>query len=319
MPAPAEPRVEGSAGAKFEAPLPAGHLSLPALSVIIVSYECRTLLRACLASLASERSRLELEVLLVDNGSTDGTLEMVDEEFPWIETVIRERNLGFAKANNLATRVARGERLLYLNPDTVVPPNALVLAVNELDRRPEIGMLGCKLVRPDGQLDHASKRGFPTPSSALYHFVGLTRVRPRSRRFARYTAGWLDPDEVGLVDAVNGAFMLVRREALEAVGPMDEDYWLYMEDLDWCFRFWRAGWPILYWPEVEVIHAKGGSTSGGRPWRQNYAFHWGMWHFYRTHQAGERSRLVTVAVWLGIWTKLGLSAVRGTFGGIRGG
>jgi len=290
--------------------LAAAHVPPPALSVIVVSYECRELLRDCLASLASERTRLTLEVLLVDNGSTDGTLAMVEAEFPWVEMVARERNVGFAKANNVATGVARGDHVLYLNPDTVVPPNALVRAVAEFDRRPEIGMLGCKLVRPGGELDHASKRGFPTPLSSLYHFIGLTRLRPRSRRFAHYTAGWLGPDEEGRVDAVNGAFMLVRREALEAVGPMDEDYWLYMEDLDWCYRFWKAGWPVLYWPGVEVIHAKGGSTSGGRPWRQNYAFHWGMWHFYRTHHAHERSPLVTVAVWLGIWTKLALSATR---------
>ena len=291
--------------------------SLPTLSVIIVSYECRELLLGCLLSLASERARLDFEVLLVDNGSTDGTLAMVEDEFPWVETVIREQNVGFAKANNIATHAARADRLLYLNPDTIVPPNALVRAVAELDRRPEIGMLGCKLVRPSGELDHAAKRGFPTPAASLYHFVGLTRLCPSSRRFARYTAGWLGPDEVGLVDAVNGAFMLVRRKALEAVGPMDEDYWLYMEDLDWCYRFWKAGWPILYWPAVEVIHVKGGSTSGGRPWRQNYAFHWGMWHFYRTHQAHERSPVVTLAVWLGIWVKLGVSAAGRVVGRAR--
>jgi GT2 family glycosyltransferase len=282
----------------------------PALSVILVSFECRELLRDCLESLASERTRLALEVLLVDNGSRDGTLAMVDEEFSWVRVIARGRNLGFAKANNLATAAARGGHLLYLNPDTVIPPHTLAQAVAALDQHPEVGMLGCKLVRPDGTLDHACKRGFPTPLSSLYHFVGLTRLRPTSRRFAGYTAGWLGANEQGQVDAVNGAFMLVRRGALEAVGPMDETYWLYMEDLDWCYRFWQAGWPVLYWPEVKVIHAKGGSTPGSRPWRQNYAFHRGMWHFYRKHYAADRSPLVTLAVWIGIWTKLAVSATR---------
>ena len=282
--------------------------STPTLSVVVVSYECRDLLNHCLGSLADERAHLALEVILADNGSSDGTLDMVDAAFPWVATVAFEGNVGFARANNVATELARGKHLLYLNPDTIVTPNALTRAVAELEQRPEIGMIGCKLVRPDGELDHAAKRGFPTPASALYHFLGLTRLWPRSTRFAQYTAGWLGADEEGTVDAVNGAFMLVRREALAAVGPMDEDYWLYMEDLDWCYRFWKAGWPVLYWPHVEVIHAKGGSTARGRPWRQNYAFHWGMWHFYRTHQAAGRSPIVTLAVWLGIWTKLTLSA-----------
>ena len=261
--------------------------------------------------LASERLQLPCEVLLVDNGSTDGTVCMIRESFPWVRIVAEGRNLGFARSNNLATAAARGHHLLYLNPDTVVPAGCLVASVAALDARPAVGMLGCKLVRLDGRSTTPANAGFRLPCRPCYHFVGLTKLRPRSRRFAHYTAGWLDADQESPVDAVNGAFMLVRREALEAVGPMDEEYWLYMEDLDWCYRFWEAGWPVVYWPGVEVIHVKGGSTKDGRPWRSNYAFHRGMWLFYRKHYAEKRSLVVTGAVWLGIWTKLGLSAAHG--------
>ena len=146
----------------------------------------------------------------------------------------------------------------------LVPPHAIANALEELERHPDVGMLGVKLVRPDGTFDHACKRGFPTIPSALAYFFRLDRIWPRSERFAGYTAGQLDEDEAGPVDAVNGAFMLVRREAAESVGPMDERYWMYAEDLDWCHRFWKRGWKVLYWPGAEVIHWKGGS-SGRRP------------------------------------------------------
>jgi GT2 family glycosyltransferase len=288
----------------------AGRTGAPEVSVAIVSFDCREHLTRCLESLEARERGFGLEVIVVDNASTDGTAALVAERFPWVRLVTLGENAGFARATNLAIAEARGRHLLLLNPDTIVPPGALERAVAELDRRPEVGMLGCKLVRPDGTLDHACKRGFPTPLSALAHFAGLTRRAPRSRRLAGYTAGHLGENETGEVDAVNGAMMLVRREALAAVGPLDEDYWLYMEDLDWCYRFWQAGWPVLYWPEVEIVHVKAGSSGKHRSWKANRAFHEGMWLFYRKHYAAERSALVNAAVWAGIWTKLGISAAR---------
>jgi GT2 family glycosyltransferase len=125
-----------------------------------------------------------------------------------------------------------------------------------------------------------------------------------------YTAAHLDPEQEHRVDAINGAMMLVRREALDDVGPMDEDYWLYMEDLDWCYRFWAAGWPVLYWPGVEIVHVKGGSSGKTRAWKTNYHFHRGMWLFYRKHYAKKRSLGVNAMVWAGVWSKLAFSASR---------
>lgn len=285
----------------------------PLVSVLIVSFECRGILEACLDSLASNRSD-GTEVILVDNASRDGTVELVAERYPWVNLIENTTNVGFARAVNEALDLARGRFLLLLNPDTVLPPDSLDACVAELDGRPDVGMLGCKLVRPDGRLDHACKRGFPTVGSAFYHAVGLSTLFPRSRRFAGYTAGHLGEDEVGLVDAVNGAFMLVRREAIAAVGPLDEQFFLGGEDLDWCRRFWTHGWKILYWPKVHVIHLKGGSSGGRRSWRSHYAFYHSIWLFYRKHLAQDHSAPVHGLVFVGVVAKFVLSAVWSVFG-----
>lgn len=279
------------------------------VSVIVVSHQCREALRACLRSMEAEQKNVDLEVIVVDNASTDGTAEMVRAEFSWVQLIANTRNVGFAQAANEAVEVAHGHQLLFLNPDTVVPLRAIAKVSAELARHPDVGMLGCKLVRPDGTFDHACKRGFPTIASALYYFVGLSKIRPRSARFAQYTAGAIDEDEAGAVDAINGAFMLVRREAAAAVGPMDERYWLYAEDLDWCHRFWERGWKVLYWPGTEVIHWKGGSSGDIRSWKLNRAFHRSMWLFYAKYYAPRHPRLVAGLVWLGVWAKLIASAM----------
>jgi GT2 family glycosyltransferase len=280
------------------------------LSIVIVSFNCREHLLGCLESLREVARDLTCEVIVVDNASSDRTVAAVRERYPEVQLLRSSRNRGFAWASNRGLEHATGEHLLLLNPDTVVPPHALARAVRALEERPQVGMLGCKLVRPDGSLDKACKRGFPTPLSSLYYFTGMTRLAPHSRRLARYTAGHIGEDETAVVEAVNGAFMLVRREAVDAVGLLDERYWLYMEDLDWCYRFSQRGWPVLYWPEVEVVHAKAGSSGPHRRWRVNYAFHRGMWLFYRTHYAPTRPFPVTALVWLGIWSKLSVSALR---------
>jgi GT2 family glycosyltransferase len=279
------------------------------LSVVIVSYNCSDLLRACLESLEADASRQSREVIVVDNASTDGCVEMVRSERPWVRVIESGGNVGFARAANMGIRIARGEFILLLNPDTVVPASALRDCVEELARRPSVGVLGCKLVRPDGSLDHACKRSFPTPVSALAHMTKLPRLFAGSSLDA-YTAAHVDEDEVALVDAVNGAFMLIRAAALDDVGLLDESYWMYGEDLDLCLRFWQANWPVLYWPHETVVHVKGGSAGQHRAWRTNFAFHHAMWLFFHRHQAASYPALVRLAVWTAIWLKLGVSATR---------
>jgi colanic acid biosynthesis glycosyl transferase WcaI len=279
------------------------------VSVLIVSFKCWPVLESCLVSIENEGSALPLEVIVVDNASQDDTVASVAERFPWVRIIANHDNVGFAHAANEAMQIAQGEYFLILNPDTLLPHGSLSASVAELERHPDVGMLGCKLVRPDGSFDHACKRGFPTVSSALYFFFGLSRLRPSSPRFAHYTAGPLDKDDTGPVDAVNGAFMLVRRGAVDEVGAMDERYWLYAEDLDWCRRFWETGWKILYWPGVEVVHTKGGSAGEYRSWILNRAFHRSMWLFYAKHHAPDQPRLVAGAVWAGVWAKLAMSVL----------
>ncbi len=304
--------------ANAAAPVPLGeeHEGVQ-LSCLIVSYTARDLLLRCLASLEAEREVCTLEVVLVDNASDDGTIPEVQRRFPWVRVVENDENVGFAQAANTAMRLARGRFLLHLNPDMIVPPGALQAAVAELERRPDVGMLGGKLVRLDGTFDHACKRGAPTIASSLYYFFGLSRLLPRSRRFAHYTAGELDPDASGYVEAVSGAFMLVRREAVEAVGRLDERFWLYGEDLDWCARFREHSWKIFYFPEVEVVHVKGGSGGGQRSWAPTVAFHRSMWLYYDKHLAPRHSRAFAVLVRCGIWANFvgGLAARK--LGGAR--
>jgi GT2 family glycosyltransferase len=287
--------------------------SAPRLSVLIVTYETRRALEACLHSIAPERDSLPLEVIVVDNASTDGTVAAVTKKFPWVDIVANRENVGFARAANQAMTLARGDFLLLLNPDTVVPNGSLSAALTRLGEQPEVGMLGCKLVRPDGTFDHACKRGFPTIASSLYYFLGLSQLMPRSPRFAHYTAGSLGRDEVGLVDAVNGAFMLVRRDAVAEVGLMDERFWLYAEDLDWCRRFWEHGWQILYWPQAEVIHIKGASAGNHRSPKLNRVFHRSIWLFYEKHHAAAHSRLTSLVVFTGIWAKFTTSVIWNSF------
>ena len=306
--------LTGERSARTETESSPGLLPAPAgakpLSVIVVSYQCREALAGCLDSLEREQTNIPLDVVVVDNASRDGTPELVETRFPWVTLIRNDANVGFATAANQAIRSSTSPYLLLLNPDMLVPPHAIASAVEELGRHPDVGMLGVKLVRPDGTFDHACKRGFPTIPSALAYFFRLDRLWPRSERLAGYTAGQLAADETGHVDAVNGAFMLIRREAAESVGPLDERYWMYAEDLDWCQRFWKRGWKVLYWPGVEVIHWKGGSSGDVRSWSLNRAFHRSMWLFYEKHHAPRHPKALSYPIWAGVWAKLGVSALR---------
>jgi GT2 family glycosyltransferase len=305
--------LTGTAAVATADSIDANRADRPTLSVVIVSYNCRELLAACLTSLEQERARVRSEVLLVDNASTDGTLAFVTERFTWVNVEQAEGNIGFARANNVGMARARGDYILLLNPDTVVPPGVLLRTLAQIESRPDVGMLGCRLVRPDGSLDHACKRSFPTPLGALAYFARLDRrwVPKGLRTFAaQYTANAIGEHETAHVDAVNGAFMLVRREAMEDVGPLDETFWMYGEDLDWCARFRDSGWRVLYWPEVSVIHAKGGSSGNSRSFKTNWAFHRAMWLFYKKHQRQGRGQLVTAGVWSAVYGKFCISALR---------
>jgi N-acetylglucosaminyl-diphospho-decaprenol L-rhamnosyltransferase len=277
------------------------------LEVVIVSHGAEALLRRTLASLREQPpTRAEMRVTVVDSGSTDGTPEMVASEFGEVR-LERLANVGFSAANNLALRRSDADFVLLLNPDTEVYAGTLDAALARFDADPRIGMVGVKLVTESGQLDHACKRSFPTPLAALAHFTGIGRGEDADERLGQYRATHLGDDEPGEVDAINGAFMLCRAEAIGEVGLLDEGYWLYMEDLDWCHRFWDAGWKVFYEPAGTALHVKGGSSAGRRAPRQEIAFHRGMGRFYRRFEAPDANPLLNAAVYAGIGAKLGLS------------
>jgi N-acetylglucosaminyl-diphospho-decaprenol L-rhamnosyltransferase len=286
----------------------------PGLDVVIVSYRCRELLRGCLEALRAHPPSLPMKIVVVDNASADGTVEMVRSEFPETELIPSPSNLGFAAATNLGARRGDAPVVLALNPDTAVTHGALDKVLDTLRSHPEVAVVGPRLLRDDGTLDHASKRSFPTPLSALGHFTGIGRRSGAGGRLASYRA----PDvESGPVDSVNGAFMLMRREAFEAAGGFDEGYWMYMEDLDLSYRLAEAGWTSWYEPDAVVTHVKGGTTRGGRSVRLTWAFHRGMFRFYRQHYADGRSWLANLAVYAGIAVKLAGSVAASLIRGIR--
>jgi len=277
-----------------------------ALDVVIVSYRCERLLRGCLKSVLANPAPVATRIQVIDNASGDGTAEMVAREFPEVELTVNDGNAGFAAATNLGIRSGRAPFALALNPDCEVRERTLTTLLEVMESRPEVAIVGPALVRHDGSPDHAAARGFPTPLSSLGHFTGIGR-RPRPPAAMR---GYAAPANRGPVDAVNGAFMLIRRAALDQVGLFDEGYWMYMEDLDLCYRMREAGWLTWYEPSAAALHHKAGSSGPNRGLRLNYAFHYGMYRFYRKHYATERSAATNTAVYAAIWLKLAASTIR---------
>lgn len=276
------------------------------LDVVIVSYRSGQRLERCLEALRAHAPRRPTRIVVVDNASDDGTPERIRAAFPEAELIALGSNVGFARANNVAIARSRSEYVLVLNPDTQVSAGALDHMLALMDERPEIGIAGCRLVREDGSFDHAARRSFPTVLSAFGHFTGIGRRR-RTGRLAAYRAPEI---ERGRVDAVNGAFMLVRRAALDEVGAFDEGYWMYMEDLDLCYRFARAGWVTWYEPDSVVVHAKGRASGRHRSPRLDYAFHYGMYRFYRKFYAPDKGAVANGLVYGAIALKLLLSLAR---------
>ncbi len=285
------------------------------LGIVIVNYNTRDLLRTCLRTVYASEGAVSLAVCVVDNGSADGSAEMVRTEFPQVRLIANDRNLGYPAANNQGL-AALGfpdggdapRYALLLNSDTELPPNALADMVSFADTHPDAGMAGPKLIRRDGSLDLACRRSFPSPEVAFYRLSGLSRLFPRSRRFGRYNLTYLDPDEMTEVDALVGAFMLVRREAIRQVGLMDEQFFLYGEDLDWCYRFREAGWKVYYNPDVTVLHVKRASTRHSA--RAQVEFWRAMDLFYRKHYAAQTSLPIHVLIRAALGARIGLERLK---------
>ncbi len=316
-----------------ERPREAAPIGRPDLSVVIVNYNVREFLEQALRAVYRASAGLAAEVYVVDNNSADGSVEMVAEQFPGVRLIANDDNPGFGAANNQALREAQGRYVLILNPDTIVQEDTFQRLVAFMDARPEAGAVGCRILNPDGSFALESRRTYPTPAVAFYRISGLSRLFPRSRTFGRYNLTYLPEHETAEVDALSGSCMMVRRAVLyysraeaealaargldpDALGPaapgaggaggFDEDFFMYGEDLDWCYRIKAAGWKIYYTPDTEIIHYKGECTKKGEL-RYVRLFYGAMLRFTEKHVEGKYSQVFAALIRLAIVARAALT------------
>jgi GT2 family glycosyltransferase len=271
------------------------------LSIIIVNYNVCYFLEQTLISLKKGVKGIDAEIIVVDNHSIDASVEMVRTKFPEVTLIANKNNVGFSKANNQAIKIAKGEYILLLNPDTVVEEDTLTKVCRFMDEHPDAGGVGVKMVDGKGNFLPESKRGLPTPLVAFYKIFGLASLFPNSKIFSRYHLGYLDKDKIHQVDILSGACMFLRKTVLDKTGLLDEDYFMYGEDIDLSYRIVKAGYKNYYFPEARIIHYKGEST---KKTSVNYVFvfYKAMIIFARKHftsqNAGIFSFLINLAIYL---------------------
>lgn len=283
------------------------------LSICIVTYESREMLAGCLRSLYANAPSASFEVLLVDNGSTDGTAEMVEREFPQVRLIRNSANLGFARASNQALRQAQGRNLLLLNNDTLLPPGSFDHLLEFSSRHPQAGILGPKVLNRDGSLQKQCRRSYALPWDLFCYFTGLAALFPHSPLFARYLMTYRNEDETHEADAVSGSCMLIRREVMDQIGLLDERFFAYQEDADYCFRARQAGWQVFYVPSAQVVHYGGQGGSRVHPYRSIYEWHRSYFLYYRKNLARRYFFLFNWAYYVAMVFKLLLSLLVNAF------
>lgn len=286
------------------------------LSVIIVNYNVKFFVEQCLLSVRHAVSAMDevygansVEVFLVDNNSVDGSCEMVAEKFPEVLLIANRENTGFSKANNQAARISKGEYILLLNPDTVVETDTFLKTVQFMDANPQAGGLGVKMLDGKGKFLPESKRGLPTPEVAFYKIFGLSALFKNSKRFGRYHLTYLDKDQNHEIEILSGAFMLTRKEALDKVGLLDEDYFMYGEDIDLSYRIIKGGYKNYYFADTRIIHYKGESTKKSSV-NYVFVFYRAMIIFARKHFSGSYAGLFSFIINLAIWLRAGIAIVK---------
>lgn len=278
------------------------------LSVIIVNYNVRYFLQQCLTSVQKAMQGMDGEIFVVDNCSSDDSLSMLSQRFPQVRVLANRDNPGFARANNQAIALSSGQYVLLLNPDTLVAEDALRLAVGYMEAHPDCGGLGVKMTDGRGRFLRESKRGLPTPMVSFFKAFGLSALFPQSRLFGRYHLGFLDENEIHEVDILAGAFMMMRREALDKVGLLDEAFFMYGEDIDLSYRLLSGGYRNVYFPVSRILHYKGESTKKGS---LNYlkVFYQAMIIFARKHYHGSFLALYLAMIHVAVFLRAGMSAV----------
>ncbi|MBV6439675.1 MAG: glycosyltransferase [Haliscomenobacteraceae bacterium CHB4] len=286
------------------------------LSVVIVNYNVRHFLEQALLSVRRALRGIEGEVWVVDNNSVDDSVRMVQEKFPEVRLIANKDNPGFAVANNQAIRQCAGEYVLLLNPDTLVEEDTFLKCLVFMDTHPDAGALGVKLIDGSGKFLPESKRGFPSPWVAFSKTFGLSALFPKSRFFNRYYLGHLKENETHEVDVLAGAFMFMRRAALDKAGLLDEAFFMYGEDIDLSYRIIQAGYKNYYFPETKIIHYKGESTKKGS---LNYVrtFYQAMIIFTRKHFTGRRAGLFILMLQAAIWLRAGITLIKNLWDKLR--
>lgn len=279
------------------------------LSIVIVNFNTKKLTTDAIHSVYQSKTNYSFEILLVDNNSSDGSVEAIRQEFPQVICIENKENVGFSKANNQAIKNAKGRYILLLNSDTIIHEETIQVMIDFMEAHPLVGASGCKVVLPDGSLDKACRRGFPSPAASFYHFSGLAKIFPNSASFNQYQLGHLDPNKDYPVDCLVGAFMLLRSEVIEQVGLLDEEFFMYGEDIDWCYRIKEAFWDIRYYPYTSIIHYKGAS-SHRKPFKIIYEFHRAMVLFHRKHYARRYPFYVNWMVYFAVSIKFLLALIK---------
>lgn len=310
-------RVETPIGFRRESRVATG--VRPLVSVLIVNFNGGALL--CESVRAVLASSIPVEVLVSDNGSTDGSLQLLYHLMgrdPRVRVIENGANLGFARANNVCLPHAVAQHVLFLNSDCIIEPDTLRRMYQTMEAYPDVGMAGCLIRNPDGTEQAGCRRAVPTPWRASMRVLHLNRLFPNDPHFHSFVlTNDLLPVHPVSIDAISGAFMFVRREALEQVGPLDEGYFLHCEDLDWCMRFRETGWKIMFVPDVAVVHFKG-QSSKAQPIRVLWYKHKGMIRFYKKFFRQQYSLAMMLLVTTAVWTRFSVLTLVEIFDRLRG-
>lgn len=276
------------------------------LSVIIVNYNVKYFLEQCLFSVQKAVENIEAEVFVVDNNSVDGSCQMVSNKFPEVKLIANTDNKGFSRANNQAMRIAKGKYILLLNPDTIVQEDTFEKVIKFADENPDAGGIGVKMIDGNGNFLPESKRGLPTPAVAFYKIFGLSNFFPKSKTFGKYHLSYLSKEERHEIEILSGAFMFMRKEALDKVGLLDEDFFMYGEDIDLSYRIIKGGYKNYYLPDTTIIHYKGESTKKGSI-NYVFVFYNAMIIFAKKHFSQKNAKLFSFLINIAIYFRAGLA------------
>lgn len=282
-------------------------MSDPLLSFCIVTYKSRELLSACLQSIYKESPGCEFEIIVVDNHSQDGTIDLLQSEFPLVRYVENQKNEGYTLPMNTALKMGRGQFLVQLNPDTLVTPGAFDCLLRFMDEHSEAGICTPKVLNRDGTLQKQCRRSAGRPWDAITYFSGLSKRFPDNPRYAGYLMTYLDENEVNEVEAVSGSCMFIRKALIDKIGYLDELFFAYQEDADFCFRARKAGWKIFYVPQAQIYHFGGEGGSRVEVYRSIYQWHRSYYLYYRKHLAKEYFFLFNWLIYFLIGAKLALT------------